>query len=82
MEQETQETQERGWGLHAFIMGLEDLEDEEKKLCYDALDKEGFGARTKRRAFFSLEDAELRDAGISRASVRKVLRLAMGEPKA
>ncbi|KAG2431876.1 hypothetical protein HXX76_009369 [Chlamydomonas incerta] len=58
-------------------MGLEDLEDEEKKLCYDALDKEGYGARTKRRAFLSLEDAELRDAGISRASVRKVLRLAM-----
>ena len=71
---------ERGWGLHAFIIGLEDLDDEEKKLCYDALDKEGFGAPKKRRAFFALDDAELRDVGISPAAVRKVLRLAMGEP--
>ncbi|KAG2436799.1 hypothetical protein HXX76_006323 [Chlamydomonas incerta] len=78
MEKATQETEERGWGLLAFIMGLEDLDDEEKKLCYDALDKEGFGARTKHRAFLALDDAELRDAGIRRAAVRKVLRLAMG----
>lgn len=69
------------WGLRAFIFGLEDLEDDEKELCFNILDRKGFSAAKKRRAFFALNDADLQTAGISELSTRKALRLAIeGEP--
>ncbi|PNW70438.1 hypothetical protein CHLRE_17g719834v5 [Chlamydomonas reinhardtii] len=66
------------WGLRDFIYGLDDLDDVEKEQCFTALNRHGFSAPSKRRAFLALDDAELQTAGISQMSTRKVLRLAMG----
>ncbi|KXZ55243.1 hypothetical protein GPECTOR_3g383 [Gonium pectorale] len=65
------------WDLRAFIFGCDDLDDEEKKLCYDALNREGFSAANKRRAFCALDEADLRSLGVTGLSTRKVLLLAI-----
>ncbi|GIL75073.1 hypothetical protein Vretifemale_4905 [Volvox reticuliferus] len=65
------------WDLRAFIFGCDDLDDDEKKLCYDALNREGFSAANKRRAFLALNEADLRNLGVPRLSTRKVLLLAI-----
>ncbi len=65
------------WDLRAFIFGCDDLDDEEKKLCFDALNREGFSAANKRSAFFALDDADLRSVGVTRLGTRKVLLLAI-----
>ncbi|KAG2440234.1 hypothetical protein HXX76_004346 [Chlamydomonas incerta] len=66
------------WSLRDFIFGCDNLNDEEKKLCYDALDKEGFEDPTKRETFLALNDAELQAVGIRRMATRKALQMAMG----
>lgn len=65
------------WDLRAFIFGCQDLDDEEKHICYNALNKEGFSAANKRRAFFALDDNDLRSAGVTCLGTRKVLLLAI-----
>ena len=65
------------WDLGAFISRCDDLDDEERKLCYDALSREGFSAANKRRAFFALNEADLKNLGVTRLSTRKVLILAI-----
>ncbi|KAG2483684.1 hypothetical protein HYH03_017487 [Edaphochlamys debaryana] len=64
------------WDLRAFIYGCDDLDDEEKKLCYDALDREAFSAANKREAFFALDDADIISLGLPLLSTRKALLLA------
>ncbi|PNH06985.1 hypothetical protein TSOC_006589 [Tetrabaena socialis] len=65
------------WDLRAFLDGQKDLNEAEKKLCYQLLDEQGFSAADKKNAFFNLNNADLKDAGIKQISTRKVLLLAI-----
>ncbi|KAG2442654.1 hypothetical protein HXX76_002738 [Chlamydomonas incerta] len=65
------------WDLRAFIFSCpgDQLEDDEKERCYAALNKGGFSAASKRRAFFALDEPNLERLGIEPFSVRKALLL-------
>ncbi|PNH06201.1 hypothetical protein TSOC_007470 [Tetrabaena socialis] len=70
------------WDLRAFLDRQKDLNEDEKKLCYQLLDEQGFSAADKENAFFNLNNADLKDAGVMQLSTRKVLLLAIEDAAA
>ncbi|KAG2444681.1 hypothetical protein HXX76_001425 [Chlamydomonas incerta] len=61
------------WDLRSFIFQVDNLDEDEKELCFKHLDGQGFSSPNKCQVFFTITDEDLKSLGISLMSTRKVL---------